>query len=412
MNPVAARTFFEAVGIDTHPNRRRTAWGQTNWESAFAETGVANTRGLIGSGRGGHAALSHLQGLFGNGVKLCATVAPKGADFDLGAINANIDFLANTVGAENLCGIESANEYNKPSSRPADWVVRLRHFQAWLYETVKAHPALRAVPVVGPSLWGRLTSDIAALGSLEPYVDKACLHYYTGGRRPTRAGKPSSASEGGGTAEYALTDAIREARTQAPTKPLYITEYGYPIAGPGLPLSSGFITETAAAKYLIRGLLDMFGDGVEKIFVYSLLDDEERNPPRYHGLMSTSLSRRKTFYAIKNLIALMYDPRRALPLRPLDLALDNNGRVKSMLFQKSDGAYLLTLYQDVDSYDRTTRQDIAVAPVPVSLTLARPAAKIETFIPNDDVAAKQSVSGSRRLTIPIRDEVTVVKITP
>jgi hypothetical protein len=178
-----------------------------------------------------------------------------------------------------------------------------------------------------------------------------------------------------------------------------------------LPPSANFITETAAAKYLLRGLFDMFGDGVEKIFIYTLIDDVQRNPPRYHGLMSGSLERRRTFYALKNLMALMHDSGRPSALQPLELTLGNADRFKSMLFQKSDGAYLLTLYQDVDSYDRNARQDIAVAPVPATLTLARPARSIEIFTPTTDSAIKQRAANTNRLSIPVPDHVTVVKIT-
>jgi hypothetical protein len=412
MRPVPAKKFVDAVGIVIHPNRRRSAWGSTDWERAFLETGVMNMRGLVGSRGVGRAAMSHLEPLFRAGVKLCATVAPASADFDLQAIGENLDFLARNVGADNLCGIESANEYNKPSKRPEDWATRLRHFEAWLYESVKANPNLRSVPVVGPSIWGRLTSDIKALGNLEPYIDKACLHYYTGGRRPTRAGRPSSSDEGGGSAEYTLADAIKDAEMLAPGKGLYVTEFGYPIAGPGLPPSSGFITPNAAAKYLLRGLFDMFGDGVEKIFVYTLIDDVERNPPRYHGLMSGSLERRPTFYALKNLMALMHDSGRSPALQPLDLTLTNASGFKSMLFQKSDGSYLLTMYQDADSYDRQAKQDTVVRPVPATLTLARAARSIEIYAPTFDSAPKQKAGNATRVNVPVGDQLIVLKIIP
>jgi len=412
MRPVPARRFVDAVGIVTHPNQRRSAWGTTDWEHAFLETGVMNMRGLVGSRAGGRAAMGHLDPLFRAGVKLCALVTTKGPDFNLQEIGENLDFLASNVGATNLCGVESANEYNKPSKRPADWVTRLRHFQAWLYESVKANPNLRSAPVVGPSIWGRLTTDIQALGNLEPYIDKACLHYYTGGRRPTRAGRPSGADEGGGSAEYTLADSIRDAELLAPGKGLYVTEFGYPVAGPGLPLSTGFITPTAAAKYLLRGLFDMFGDGVEKIFIYTLIDDVERNPPRYHGLMSGSLERRPAFYALKNLMGLMRDSDRSFTVQPLELTIDNASRFKSMLFQKSDGSYLLTLYQDVDSYDRRAAQDTQVSPVPATLTFARPPKSVEIYAPTFDSGPKQKGSKTSRVSIPVGDQLIVVKIVP
>lgn len=411
MRPISAKRFVDSIGIDTHPNRLRSVWGTSDWEAAFLETGVRNVRGLIGSGRPGAGAMEHVRRLFDAGVKLCATVAPERADLDLGTVGANLAFLAKNVGAGNLCGIESANEYNKPSTRPDNWATRLRQFQAWLDENVKANPNLRQVPVVGPSIWGRLTSDIITLGSLEPYLDVACLHYYTGGRRPTEAGRPSSADEGGGSSEYTLAEAVRQAKTQAPDKPLYVTEFGYPVAGPGLPLSSGFITETAAAKYLVRGLFDLFAAGAEKTFIYSLIDDVERNPPRYHGLLSGSLDRRRTFYAVKNLLAVMQDSGPGPGLQPLEVAIRAPAQVKTMLFQKGNGTFLLAMYQDVDSYDRRGARDIGVAPVPVTLSLDRPAARMEVYTPTLDTFAKQRTTNSNRLTIAVPDHVAIAAIT-
>lgn len=409
----SAHSFAEAVGICTHPNWRSRIWGSTDWESAFLETGVMHTRGKIGRGPAGRAAVGDLQKLFARGVRICATVADQDDGLDRAATKANIDFLADHVGTRNLSGIESANEYNKPSSRPGHWAAELRDFQRWLYDTVRSNPKLAGVPVVGPSIWGRLSADYAALGNLEPKLDRGNLHYYTGGRRPTRAGQPRSSDEGGGGGDYALADAIREARTLAPGKPLWITEYGYPIAGPGLPPRRGFITEDAAAKYLIRGLLDAFGEGVEKIFIYTLLDDVHRDPPRYHGLMDGALGRRRTFQAVANLMALFQDRGRQSAPAGLDYALDGMaGTIKRQLFQKSDGTFLLTLYQDVDSYNRRTGSDLAVAPVTVGLSLPRPAARVEVFTPTMERSAVQSASNVRSLAIPVGDHVSVVKITP
>ena len=86
--------------------------------------------------------------------------------------------------------------------------------------------------------------------------------------------------------------------------------------------------------------------------------------------------------------------------------------IKRQLFQKSDRAFLLTLYQDVDSYDRVNFRDRVVAPLTVRLNLAQPASKIEVFTPTLGAAIKQSVTNARTLAIPVGDHVTVVKITP
>ena len=401
-----ARSFVDTVGIVTHPHWGGTIWSSTDWESLFLETGVMHTRGKVGRGTGGKAALADLQKLFVRGVKICATVAdPK---LDRVSTKMNIDFLANSVGAHNLSGIESANEFSNPSTRPADWVAQLRSFQQWLYDTVKSNSALANVPVIGPSIWGRLTWDYVALGNLEPKVDRGCLHYYTAGRRPSIAGSPSSRNSLGGATYYYMADAIREAKVLAPNKGMYITEYGHPINGPNSPLSGYIITETAAAKYLCRGLLDGFGNGVEKMCIYSLIDDVQRS--KYHGLLDGSLRRRLTFHAVKNLMSLFADSATSFSPGSLEYTLSGlNSTIKQHLFQKSDGTFLLTLYQDVDSYDRANKRDAVVAPVSVGLSLTQ-SASISLYTPSLGAAATKVVSGVNSLTIPVGDHVTVVSI--
>jgi hypothetical protein len=403
-----ARAFVDTVGIVTHPHWGGTLWSTTDWESLFLETGVMHTRGKVGRGTGGKAANADLQKLFARGVKICATVAdPK---LDRVSTKMNIDFLANTVGAHNLSGIESANEFSNPSTRPADWAAQLRSFQNWLYDTVRSNSAFANVPVIGPSIWGRLTWDYVALGNLEPKVDRGCLHYYTAGRRPSIAGSPSSRNSLGGATYYYMADAIREAKVLAPNKGMYITEYGHPINGPNSPLSGYIITETAAAKYLCRGLLDGFGNGVEKMCIYSLIDDVQRS--KYHGLLDGTLRRRLTFHAVKNLMTLFADSSTSFTPGTLDYSLANlTGSIKQQLFQKSDGTFLLTLYQDVDSYDRANKRDAIVAPVSVALNLAQ-SATIQTFTPSLSATATKSVSSVSSLVIPVGDHVTVVSIRP
>ena len=405
-----ARSFVDTVGIVTHAHWGGTIWSSSDWESLFLETGVMNTRGKVGRGTGGKAAVADLQKLFNRGVKICATVADQSSGLDRAGTKTNLDFLANYVGAQNLSGIESANEYSNPSTRPADWAAQLRSFHQWLYDTVKGIPALSNVPVVAPSIWGRLTWDYTALGNLEPKVDRGCLHYYTGGRRPSIAGSPSSRNSLGGATYYYMADAIREAKVLAPNKGMYITEYGHPINGPNSPLSGYIITETAAAKYLPRGLLGAFANGIEKTNIYSLIDDVKRS--KYHGLLDGTLRRRQTFYAVKNLMTLFADSATSFTPGTLDYTLSGlTSTIKQQLFQKSDGTFLLTMYQDVDSYDRANKRDAVVAPVSVGLALGQ-AASIEIYTPSIGAAATKVVSSVSALTIPVGDHVTVVRIKP
>ena len=69
------------------------------------------------------------------------------------------------------------------------------------------------------------------------------------------------------------------------------------------------------------------------------------------------------------------------------------------------------MYQDVDSYDRKALKEKVVAPVNVTVTLAKPASKIETFEPTFGAVAVKSGTGTSAV-IAVPDHVTVVRITP
>ena len=180
-----------------------------------------NTRGKVGRGTGGKAAVADLQKLFVRGVKICATVSDQSSGLDRVGTKTNIDFLANYVGAQNLSGIESANEFSNPSTRPPDWAAQLRSFHQWLYDTVRSYPSLSNVPSVAPSIWGRRTWDYTAFGNLEPKVDRGCLHYYTGGGGRARGEPEQPQCARRQTSYYYMADAIREAKVLARTVPVH-----------------------------------------------------------------------------------------------------------------------------------------------------------------------------------------------
>jgi hypothetical protein len=409
--PIPASRFHDSVGLCTHPNWRDTIWGRADWTSPFLETGVRNLRGKIGSASTGNAALADLRPLFDAGVKVCVTIAENSdAEFDLPATKAAVDFLADRVGAHNVCGIESANEFSKPGRRPADWVHKLRDFQAWLHDEVRSHREFDRVPLIAPSIWGRLPTDYRALGNLEPNVDRGCIHYYTGGRRPTQMGTPTQASELGTRGDSTLERAIADARILAPRKPLWMTEFGYRMTGPGANLR-GDVSEAVAARYLLRGLFDIFAQRVEKTFIYTLIDDTHEKRAAYHGLLDGSLRPRPAFNALRNLMALFREAPGpgARPLPSYTLS-GSTPVLRQHAFSQSDGSMLLALYQDVDSHDRAARRELTVAPERLRLATTEPAT-VQIFDPMLSDAPMRTVAQTRSVELSVGDAVVIVKIS-
>jgi hypothetical protein len=397
-----AKDFLESVGIATHPCWRNTIWGSSDWASRLVEAGVKNARGEIAHGASARAALPDLHALFAAGVKMCALISDP--TLDRGRALADVQFLADYVGAENVCGIEGPNEINNPRTRSPDWAPRLREFERWLHDTVRSSPHLSSVPIVAPSMWENVERDCIALGNLEPNIDRGCIHYYTGGRRPSRA-----AVSGGG--DVSMFDALRTARITAPHKPLYATEFGFNVAAGSRGLSPWVITQRAAAKYLMRGLLELFANGVQKTFIYSLLDDAKAN--EHYGLLDERLNPRMSFRALRNMMQLFVDEGDPpLTTQPLELNIEaHDPRLRQLLFRKSN-SFLLCMYLDVDSYDRRGLQDVNVAPSSVVLTLPQAAARIRVFTPLSSGTPSAILSDVRSATIPVSDDVKVVEIVP
>jgi hypothetical protein len=395
----SAAALYDSIGICTHPCWRTTNWGTVPWENALISSGVRHTRGDLGHGAGADSGMTHLSKFFATGGKLCAFIT--GETLDKTSAQADITYLATKVGAQHLSGIESVNEYNNPNTRPINWASQLKAFQTWLYGTVKANSALKTVPVVAPSMWCQVRADYLSLGNLEPNINMGCMHYYPGGLRPTLANVTGSGT-------ITIQQAVANAHILGTREQLYATEFGYDTPGPNRPLSGWVVTQRAAAKYIVRGLFDLFTNGTQKTFIYELMDDPGKN--HYWGLCDANLNPKPAFTALKNTVALIKD--NYVRLSSLGYMLSSApADLKQYVFSKSDGSYLLVLYRDIDSYNRSTYRDIDAVPIYVVVKLSVTARKIEVFRPTFESTSQGSATGNS-IMVPVDDQVTIVKITP
>lgn len=382
----SARSFASSVGVAGHLNWLSKNWGSLNWTPTFNALGVHHLRTSVGHNK---PVLVKLNELTSAGVSICALQAES----DRTASAADLAFLAANVPASRLECIESLNEFN--NGHASGWASALRSYSLWLYGTAKANQKLVSVPVAAPSIWNRIPADYAALGNLEPKVNLNNIHYYTDGRRPTL------------TPEGTLAQALQNAKAIAPTRPIIITEYGYQVAGPDRPLMAGTISELAQAKYMLRGLFDLYAAGVQRTYIYEFMDDP--GTKHYWGLCDAALKCRQSYRAVQNLMALFNDDRPAAV--PLAAAISGPSDLRVYKFARSDGRQLIVLYRDIDSWNRSTRTDINPAPVTVTVTFGQPVAA-EIFEPTFSAVAKSMVTTATKLPVQVADHVVVVRATP
>jgi hypothetical protein len=369
-----AGTFYQAIGVNVH------AWYVNNaWSQRLTELGVANVRAKVGTSKD---FIAKLGPFFTSGGKINTPIvqSTNGTLDKIGAAKS-IAFLKSYVGLQHVSGIEGPNEFN--NGEPTNWAATERDFVKWLHDTVRADASFRSVPLIAPSVWKRIQADYLALGNLSTWVDKGCIHYYSGNRRPTLTG--------GNT----MQGALQQASILAPGKIQWMTETGWQA-----PSGADPISPRAQAKYVLRNYFDAFGYGVEKIFNYQVMDDQTN----LFGLTDANGNPKPSFTALKNLVALVKDTGGGTGSLDYSLSGAPSG-LKQMLLQKSDGSFLLVLWLDVDSYGRSG--DIETV-VPMTVKLAR-SASFEVYQPTFGSKAQQTGSGSA-ITVFAADQVTVVKI--
>lgn len=375
---VPAQKLFQTMGINGH------SWYTNNiWYQRLMELGVPNLRAKAATNKD---FIGRLGPFFASGGKLNATIVHSGdPTLDKAEATKNIAFLKNYVGLLRVSGIEGPNEFN--SDHPANWVAILRDFVKWLHDTVRADTAFKSVPIIGPSIWKRLVADYQALGDISPWIDKGCIHFYSTQRRPTM------------TNDNTMPGALSDAKIIAPSKPLWMTETGWQAPNGPIPVSV-----RCQAKYVVRDFFDAFGFGVEKVFTYQIMDDQDKQ----FGLCDAGGNPKPAFTALKNTVALVKDQYAGRGALGYSIA-GAPASLKSFTFSKSDGTYLLVLYLDVESYDAKARKDLEYA-VPVTVNLSASARKIEVFQPTFSASVKDTGRGNK---IPLfaTDHVTVVKVT-
>lgn len=322
--PLAANAFSDSIGVNLH-----MTYGGTPYDTDFAKWApILRTSGI-----------KHVRDAFCSfSLSFCRDVvsarmnrfAAAGIRFDLLTSlkdSAVYDAAyAQTMGLNGIEAIEGPNECDSGTYCPSNWRSALGTWQKTIYGFGSP-----TVTVIGPSMVTQ--GGYSSFGDLSAFIDVGNIHDYVGP-------EPPEAQDG-------LPDHLRWVTPMAGTKPVWVTEVGYSTGSKNVP---NIIQE----RYISRALFENLRCGVPRTYVYQLFDYGPDDGARM-GLLNADYTPKPAWTRLQQLIALFADIG-ASPRAPLTYAIRNDelGLLHHVLFQRSDGTYMLVMWLAATDYNAST----------------------------------------------------------
>ena len=159
---------------------------------------------------------------------------------------------------------------------------------------MKGDHKTRDIPVLAPSIGRNYSPEtFAALGDLTRFVDRGNVHDYPGS---------------GMLSDEVVELSLRNARIVSGSHRVIATETGWPTAGRGSGLTPPMPAQ--AGVLVPRAYLENFRQGIERTFVYELVDekDDATSVENNWGLLTHRFRPKPAYAALRDMIRLLSDP--------------------------------------------------------------------------------------------------------
>jgi hypothetical protein len=316
-----AAPFLDSVGVGVHAGALDTSYADfATWSARLRALGVRHVRDALRLDDAEY-------------VRRHLALADAGIRTSFIAIDPRVSaqrYVATVAGPLRRAAddIEGPNEPD--GTLGPEWVALTRTFTEQLHAAWQATPALRGVPLAGPSFVDEgHAGAIPGSGRLWTFEN---LHSYPSGRPP----------------ETQLPADVAAVRRRAPRSPILVSETGYddaPHATSGQP----GVSEAAAAAYVPRAVLEGFAAGAQRTYVYELADERPdpagQDPELHFGLLRSDLSPKPAYTALQRLMAAVRTSPGGGDRRPV--ALRGRADVRALLLDRADGSRALVLWRHV-----------------------------------------------------------------
>lgn len=411
----SAASFVDSIGVNTAPSVMTTSE-----KTKLQELGIRHIR--IGVRPTDTMTQDKVKELTQLGIKLTIVMDPR----DLTTADQSVAIAKTFSGS--VAAIEGPNELdNYPSLqyKGESFPKGLRLFQQELYQALKNDPSTAQLPLLSPSVAG--IDNASVLGKVNCDINN--LHYYPKGDIPA--------------SPFFDNVAIPKIKVLCgDNKPITITESGYHNATnfynysptdpwPGMP-------EAISAKYSSRLLLEYFNRGINRTFIYRLMDqapNPQKNDRELHfGLLRHDGTPKPTFNIIRNMVSILNTPvvKSQLRSRKKIVAQQRNSRPRMFmsarnnlpglslqgdlsnlhhtLLQESGNSFYLILWQEVESYSPSARQAISVPVRPIKVILNTPVKEAILYNPLRSENPISRVTQRRELNVSVPDHPLIFRL--
>jgi hypothetical protein len=293
----------------------------------------------------------------------------------------------------------SIESFEGPNEDDVEAGQLLDTFTQMLYATVRNNPHTAKTPIYAPTLVD--LGLIAKQASFGSYVDFGNMHDYYYPRYPETPAYGGSFFNCGG---YGTMDFnICVAKFQAAGKPVISTETGY---------VSGTQSDEVLARYITRTLFLHVGMGVMRTYLYEFVDDSAQ--PGY-GLMRSDFTPRPAYTAIQSLVKLFGDTNYATPGKLQYTLTGSTSNVQHVLFQKSDGTYMMAIWLGVRSAQEVAPYaNLSVPAQTVTISTVTPVGTATVYAVDDagNISSSLGVTSGAGTPVTVTDRITVVSFAP
>lgn len=396
----SAASFADSIGINTHMSSEAYASRYRLVRDLLGASGIRHLRDEIRPRND----LTQWRDLFGRySIRSHLLVSPA-----TNTMTQMLEYI-DALGVEKISAIEGQNEgdgdwFKAQKAALPDWSAAVVAYQREVFEALRSRFPATELPIVSPTVLDWKPGDMRKISGAADFCDIVAIHSYV-----QHAEEPETAKRYAAVSWYLqnMRDVFK------PGAPAMATETGYN----NTTANGRGVSETAAAIYIPRLLLNNFAAGVQRTFLYQLLDAgaDPDNSEHHWGLVRNDGTPKPAFQAVAALLGAFRNEgegsHKTAETAGVSLR-DAPPAARLLQFQKANGTIILAIWRAVPCWDVATTEDIPVAPRPVIFIPGRPAATAELMVLAEDCAWTDVPVSRDGVRVEVGSQVTLVRLKP